>query len=287
MGKLSRALLGRFAPYALSAEVFILNTLTVSAQTAKPIRFDVVSIRPTPADADPYKGGGWGTSTDGYHIRIMPISLLIMNAYFPAMDRTPNPIRNAPPWLMERFDVEAKVAPEDVPRWSDQTLSAEQKNEMVQEALQAMLVDRLKLATHREPVEVDGYALVVSRSGSKLKEITPDTPTSDRVMKMGDGAMGVWTATEGRNGYWTFYQTPMSQLRQFLQGNILKPIADQTGLAGRYHFALKPRDFGPDDHPAEDGSDRMNLDALGLQLKPTKIKSSVLVIDQIEKPSEN
>jgi len=79
----------------------------------------------------------------------------------------------------------------------------------------------------------------------------------------------------------------MTQLRQFSQGNILKPIADQTGLAGRCHFALKQRDFGPDDHPAEDGSDRMNLDALGLELKPTKIKSSVLVIDHIEKPSEN
>lgn len=158
---------------------------------------------------------------------------------------------------------------------------------MVQEALQALLIDRLKLATHREPVEVDGYALVASKSGSKLKEITPDVPTSDRVMKMGDGAMGAWTPTEGRNGYWTFYQTPMSQLRQFLQGNILKPIEDQTGLTGRYHFALKPREFGPDDPPAEDGSDRMDIGALGLELKPAKIKSSVLVIDHIEKPSEN
>jgi len=286
-GRRLTALLGCFAACTVLAELFVLNTPTVSAQTAKPIRFDVVSIRPTPADADPYRGGGWGTSTDGYHIRIMPMSVLIMNAYFPAFDRTPNPIKNAPPWLMDRFDVEAKVAPEDVPRWSDQTLSVAQRNEIVQDALQAMLVERLKLATHREPVQVDGYALVLSRSGSKLKEITPDVPTSDRVMKMGDGAMGVWTATEGRNGYWTFYQTPMSQLRQFLQGNILKPTVDQTGLSGRYHFALKPREFGPDDHPAEDGSDRMNLDALGLELKPTKVKSSVLVIDHIEKPSEN
>ena len=286
-GRSLTALLGCFATCVLFAELFILNTLTVSAQSTKRIRFDVVSIRPTPTDADPYKGGGGGSSTDGYHMRIMPISVLIMNAYFPALDRTPNAIRNAPPWLTERFDVEAKVAPEDVPQWSDQTLSVAQRNEMVQGALQAMLVDRLKLATHREPVEVDGYALTVSRRGSKLKEITPDVPTSDRVMKMGDGAMGVWTATEGRNGYWTFYQTPMSQLRQFLQGNILKPIVDQTGLAGRYHFALKPREFGPDDHPAEDGSDRMDLDALGLELKPAKIKSSVLVIDHIEKLSEN
>lgn len=194
-GRRLAALLGCFAACMLFAELFVLNTLTVSAQSAKRIRFDVVSIRPTPADADPYKGGGWGTSTDGYHMRIMPISVLIMNAYFPALDRTPNAIRNAPPWLTERFDVEAKVAPEDVPQWSDQTLSVAQRNEMVQGALQAMLVDRLKLATHREPAEVDGYALIVSRRGSKLKEITPDVPTSDRVMENGRRGNG------GLDGY--------------------------------------------------------------------------------------
>jgi len=140
LGRRLTALLGCFAGCVLLAELFVLNILTVSAQSAKPIRFDVVSIRPTPADADPYKGGGWGLSADGYHIRIMPLSVLIMNAYFPSLDRTPNAIRNAPPWLTERFNVEAKVAPEDVPQWSDQTLTAAQRNEMVQEALQAMLV---------------------------------------------------------------------------------------------------------------------------------------------------
>ncbi len=277
-----------FATVCLFVVLCEWNVRVLTAQSVKKIRFDVVSIHPSPADANVYNGGGYGMSPDGYHFRILPLAGLMMNAYFPALDRTPNAIRNAPPWLMkDRFNVEAKVAAEDVPEWSSQTLSSAQKNEMLQDALQAMLADRLKLAVHREPLEVDGYALVVSKRGPKLQETSPDIPSSARVMKMGDGAMAVFTTTEGRRGYWTFYQTPIPQLRQFLQGNILKPIVDQTGLTGRYYFALKPRETGPDEHPAEDGSEANDLAALGLELKPTKVKSSVLVIDHIEKPSEN
>ena len=52
LGRRLIALLGCFATCVLFAELFVLNTLTASAQSPKPIRFDVVSIRPTPPDAD-------------------------------------------------------------------------------------------------------------------------------------------------------------------------------------------------------------------------------------------
>ena len=106
-------------------------------------------------------------------------------------------------------------------------------------------------------------------------------------MKMGDGGVGAWTATEARSGYWTFYHTSMSELLWFLQGSVLKPIVDQTGLTGKYHFAVMPRQFAADDHPAKDGSEGTDLSSLGLELKPTKVKTFVLVIDHIEKPSDN
>jgi len=153
-GRRLAAFLGSFAACMFFAGLGDSNTRAQSPQSVKSIRFDVVSIRPTPKDADPYNGGGWVKSSDGYHFRIMPLYGLIMNAYFQGFDRTPNPIKNAPPWLQERFDVEAKVAPEDVPEWSSKTLSSTQSTEMVQGALQAMLADRLKLVAHREPVTV-------------------------------------------------------------------------------------------------------------------------------------
>ena len=44
----------------------------------------------------------------------------------------------------------------------------------VPEMLQALLADRFKMAAHRETKDHPAYALVVGKSGPKLKEAEPD-----------------------------------------------------------------------------------------------------------------
>ncbi len=94
---------------------------------------------------------------------------------------------------------------------------------------------------------------------------------------------------------------PSRKSASVLQGSVLdKPVVDQTGLSDKYDFTLKftpdpgqMAGFGPPRPPAAD-----NLDAppniftafqqqLGLKLESTKAPADVMVIDHVEKPSEN
>jgi uncharacterized protein (TIGR03435 family) len=86
-----------------------------------------------------------------------------------------------------------------------------------------------------------------------------------------------------------------------LQSNVLdKPVVNQTGLTGRYDFILR---FTPDatqlaSFGAIPPANPADLDAppdifaafeqqLGLKLQSTKAAVDVMVIDKIERPSEN
>ncbi len=91
----------------------------------------------------------------------------------------------------------------------------------------------------------------------------------------------------------------MSQLTAVLQNWTDKPVVDQSGLTGRYDFTLV---FTPDalqagkmgvQLPALDNPDAApDLSAafqqqLGLKLESTKAPTDVMVIDKVERPSEN
>jgi uncharacterized protein (TIGR03435 family) len=92
----------------------------------------------------------------------------------------------------------------------------------------------------------------------------------------------------------------MSQFTAVLQNSMDRPVVDQSGLTGRYDFTLN---FTPDQSmavllggaPFPVGS---NPDAapdlfaafqqqLGLKLEATKAPVDVMVIDKVERPSEN
>ena len=78
-----------------------------------------------------------------------------------------------------------------------------------------------------------------------------------------------------------------------------RPVVDQTGLTGRFDFTLK---WTPDETqfaglgakvtPPGDNDPRPNLftamqDQLGLKLESTRALVDVIVIDHVERPSEN
>jgi uncharacterized protein (TIGR03435 family) len=79
-----------------------------------------------------------------------------------------------------------------------------------------------------------------------------------------------------------------------------RPVVDKTGLAGRYDFVLT---WTPDETqfasmgvrvppPPADGSGPPGLftafqEQLGLKLESTKAPADVLVIDRLDRPSEN
>jgi len=90
----------------------------------------------------------------------------------------------------------------------------------------------------------------------------------------------------------------MSDFAGVLQIVLDRPVVDQTELAGRFDFELKwtpdESQFGGrggagrrDDPEAPPDLFSAMQQQLGLQLKSVKAPAEVLVIDKVEKPSEN
>ena len=92
----------------------------------------------------------------------------------------------------------------------------------------------------------------------------------------------------------------MAEFAGLMQSAVLdKPVIDQTGLPGRYDFTLKwtPDEFqfgglGVKPPPPSDKDTAPDLftafqQQLGLKLESTKAQVDVVVVDRVEKPSEN
>ena len=225
--------------------------------------FEVATIRPAkmPTQSDVVSGKmhvGMKTDAARVDIGFMSLNDLICAAYKVKAYQI-----SGPDWMgsfTERFDVLAKMP--------DGTTK-----DQVPEMLQALLAERFKLAIHHDSKERPVYALVVGKSGSKLKESAPDPPApaaaekADAVpgepapesappkdaapqMKFRTNGDGSGTATVrgpdgpakmtfGPNGmHMEFEKMTMARLAETLSPFLDKPVLDMTELKGNYQVAL-------------------------------------------------
>ncbi|HWB84213.1 MAG TPA: TIGR03435 family protein [Bryobacteraceae bacterium] len=190
----------------------------------------------------------------------------------------PRQIAGGPPWLeTDKYDLLAKPDGEGQP-------NDRQWKTMVQK----LLAERFKLTFHREKKELSVYVLSVAKGGPKLTKSTGDPNGLPSLFFQGIGTLPCRNAN-------------MADLAGVLQGAVLdRPVVDQTGLQGRFDFLLKwtPDEFqftnlGVKPPPQSDNPDappdlfKAVQDQLGLKLEPGKAPAEVLVIDHVEKPSEN
>jgi uncharacterized protein (TIGR03435 family) len=70
-----------------------------------------------------------------------------------------------------------------------------------------------------------------------------------------------------------------------------RPVVDKTGLTGKYDIKLEMAQQGPPagDSPQDPGPSIFTVvqEQLGLKLEPAKDEVETLVIDHVERPSEN
>jgi uncharacterized protein (TIGR03435 family) len=260
---------------------------TKSAVDAKPITFEVASIRRNKTGV----GGGNGATADGYDVRNAFPIILLANAYdVPDFSR----MQGLPEWCRfgnEGYDIRAKVADSDVAEW--QKLS--QKN--YRGALQALLQDRFQLKAHFETRDVPAYALVVAKKGPKFKAATPgDTYPNGEHDRQGKPQIGFGNkSVPGSDHSLLIAQAvPMAAFAQYLGGfsglTAGWPVVDKTGLTGLYDFSMPfMAHWGPnrEPDPSEPSIFTVLQDSLGLQLRTAKVPVQFLVIDHIERPTEN
>jgi uncharacterized protein (TIGR03435 family) len=152
--------------------------------------------------------------------------------------------------------------------------------EEFRQMLQALLADRFKLRFHREPREMLVYALVVAKGGPRFKESSPD-----EILKIRTGPHGRnQTVTASKETMESFAEDIMQGFQPQL------PVIDKTGLTGSYDIKLEATpEYRINNNPQpEDISIFTALEEqLGLKLDRQNSAVDVLVVDHIEKPSEN
>jgi uncharacterized protein (TIGR03435 family) len=260
-----------------ASAVFIFATISVFGQTPPQPKFDafeVATIKPT----GPEPTGRWirMQSADRFEARNHSVRTLIAAAY----DLSPQAVSGGPAWVdSDRWDILAKTPGEVRPNLGEQM-----------SMLLQLLNERFKLSYHREPKQLSIYTLTVAKGGSKLKEsvVSPDaTPEGPPPLVFVFSPIGARLAAR--------YAT-VPEFASVLQRSPLdRPVIDRSGLSGRYDFDLE---FSPDERlwggavSRPENSDKPDLfsaiqEQLGLRLEPTKGRVDTLVIDQIERPSEN
>ncbi len=163
---------------------------------------------------------------------------------------------------------------------------------MFRQMLQSMLADRCHLVAHMVPgPPVSGWAIELGRHALRLTESKPGE-TLPAGMKLNDGGVMV-PYRRGDKPRYTFYAATITDLGQILSSSG-HPVQDHTGLTGHYDFVVDwisdPDSKLPEGVVSADDPDRLshwNFDALGLHAVPVKLPADTLVIDHIEKPSEN
>lgn len=278
----------------------MLFAATLAAQS-----FEVASVRPSPtrpsSDAAPRTAGGPGGGCPQslkldrarVDIRCATLAMLVGYAYRISPERI-----SGLPAGPSRFDTSATIP-------SGATVS------QIPEMLQSLLAERFQLVVHRAAVIGEINALVVAKSGAKLKRTgaATETPSPEADSRLGFFGTVVETPdglTNPRMGIvhqkgladgpsiWEAPNTSLDGLADLLDKVMpfAPPVINQTHLEGRYSLTLEVRlndlpKFGSDARSDMPGTIRAlfndGLRKLGLQLEIRKGPVDTIVVDHVDK----
>jgi uncharacterized protein (TIGR03435 family) len=234
-------------------------TMAAAAQPTAPPAFDVASVRV----------GEPGRET----IEAVPGSVTMRHVRLNAVIRWAYEVMDyqisGPAWLNDVwFDISAKAG-------------APVKDPELRVMMQTLLADRFKLTLHRQTKEIPALILTVGKSGHKLTPV--ETADVDDASSFKTGKMSL-----------TGQGATVRQLIAFLSREIHNPIIDQTGLTGRYNYALDINAYVTEEIMKSAGPGGVPPDApsiiaqamqaqLGLRLDSKKAPVEMLIVDSIER----
>jgi uncharacterized protein (TIGR03435 family) len=254
--------------------------------------YDVATIKPLdPNTADRVVKLPPGTSL----INPLSIRRYTMDAYGAKYAAQ---IIGGPDWLnKESYVIHGKV-PDDLEA-ALQKMTSQGGIDQNRSMQQSLLADRFHLKAHFETRVLPVYELAPAKGGLKITEVpapperkSGDPPISHRT---GDPlSPGTSVSSFNSDGLRVLNARAikMQLLARIIGGDAGdRPIVDHTGFTG--YFDIKDLTWAPlGDAGADSGPDAPSLigaleKTLGIKLVPAKAAIEVLVIDHIEKPSEN
>jgi uncharacterized protein (TIGR03435 family) len=285
----------------------VVNAPTIQAQNA-PVntpKFEVASIRACP---DPSQQGpmthipGANSSPGRLAMDCSELLNLIGNAYTAFADghfnlnAEPTPITGGPSWLHSAFyEINAK---------GEGNPSVDM---MRGPMMQRLLEDRFQLKIHRQTSEGSVYFLTVARGSPKLPSFTEgsckpfSTSSPPPIQPNGEFPKeycksmiyGIKPAIEAQGG-------TLDEFSKMLRMVVGRPVIDKSGITGRFNIRVEFSREGTElagialkgPSPASDPTGPPSIftalqEQLGLKLESGRGPVDTLVIDHIERPSEN
>jgi bla regulator protein BlaR1 len=279
------------------------------------LAFEIASIKPNKSDAAPYSNfplnaGGMYTANGGlFSATNFPLVTYIFFAYNLVGNQAHFLVPQLPGWVKtERFDIQARA-------------SGNPSKDQMRLMMQSLLAERFQFAIHTERREVPVLAFVLAKPGKTGPQLQPhpaDAPCQTSVeptsaanpipdvftQKVPGGFPAICNSIlgippsvpgrsrlGGRNVTIGFMADMLSQ-----RMDLGRPMIDATGLAGTFDFLLEytpepqaPTPPGLSVSPVPDGStfEQALGDQLGLKLESRKSSMEVIVLDHVQRPSEN
>jgi uncharacterized protein (TIGR03435 family) len=259
--------------------------LLAQTPAAAPTTFDVASVRKNTSGG---AAGGQFQILPGGQFRAANATVrqLVQAAYDFTYERFQ--IVGGPSWIDdERYDVQAAPAPQGRDR-----IATPQE---IAVRIQALLAERFKLVLRQEEREMQLYDLRLARPGilrANTGTCAPRTPEPKAV----DDARpycGLSFVPPDSSGLERLVGTGVRipVLARRLQQLVEAIVVDQTDLAAAYDFALdyvRPRNVAE----RQDVTDGVSIvtalqEQIGLRLVPRRSPVEVIVIDSVERPTEN
>jgi uncharacterized protein (TIGR03435 family) len=281
-----------------------LVSLNAFGQAPAPrLEFEVASIKPA-VGLDASNNVSVGMHIDGAQVRFTYTSIKDLMRW--AYQVKPFQVEG-PDWIgAERYDIAAKL-PEGT------------KRDQVPAMLQNLLAERFQVVLHHTSKEMPVVALVVAKTGLKIKE-SPTDPNADTDKDKTDiagqgGPQGV-SVNFGHGASYSFGDNKfearhmtMTQVADSISRYEADPVVDMTELKGQYDFVLN---FTPEDYRAmliraavsagvslppealrlldQGAGDSLGqaLGTLGLKLERRRAPLDVIVVDKANKtPTSN
>jgi uncharacterized protein (TIGR03435 family) len=241
---------------------WLLLTLPAILPAQQP-SFAVATIRPSSSEVSFEHDGKTETTPGTLRMQDVSVQTCIKWAYGVQDSQI-----SGPAWLQsDHFDIVAKA---DAPATEAQ----------MKLMLQTLLTDRFNLSFHRQSRELKAFALTVAKGGAKVHPAAAPDAAPFRQNSANGTVVRSMTIRE---------------FGDFISGPLRMPVVDQTGLTGKYDFAIDFTPYLPDPAKNMDGTrpDTTSIlmaalqDEVGLKLESRKSQVDVMVIDHIDKPSQN
>jgi uncharacterized protein (TIGR03435 family) len=291
----------RTAIVTLTAAALAVMTVVAAGQT-----FEVASIKLnkerrgplTSLEANVYQGLTGAMPKGRFRLTAVPARALIQLAY----DVRDFQVVGGPSWVNDdRYEIDA-------------TAPGVTTYEQLRPMLQALLADRFQLTVRRELRTSPVYEMVPARGGLKIMaapsggcyDVRNPSPSAPAPVLGGplvqcDGVRRrILTTPPDRVDRIEAVAVKMSRLVDFVTNDVSRIVIDKTGFAEPFNFVL---DFAPNvgasDYlgpatlrdPAPSAAavpiSTALQEQLGIQLRAAEAPVEIIVIDRIERPSEN